>query len=60
MNYLVCMKAVETEDWVGIAEFLYFSDAKLFWDILVCRDPKREFDYRMLSNGDVVLEDAHE
>lgn len=58
MNYLICMKPVGTEDWIGIAEFVWWADAKLFWDLLVVRDPKREFDYRMLNNGEVVLEDA--
>lgn len=56
MNYLVCMRSVGNESWVTIAQFVAASDAMLFWNALLKKDPNRQFEYRMLDGDKVLLE----
>ncbi len=56
MNYSVCMRMVGTETWVTIAQFVTMSDALLFWEALLGKDPDRKFEYRLLGGDKVLLE----
>jgi len=56
MNYSVCMRMTGNETWVEIARFLIMSDALLFWEARLEKDPDRHFEYRLLDGDKVLLE----
>lgn len=56
MNYLVCMRLVGNESWGRVAQFVAMSDAMLFWEALLAKDPERRFEYRLLAEDRVLLE----
>lgn len=56
MNYSVCMRMSGNETWVTIAQFVTMSDALLFWDALLAKDPDRQFEYRLLGGDKVLIE----
>jgi hypothetical protein len=50
------MRLVGNETWVTIAQFVTMSDALLFWDALLAKDPNRQFEYRLLGGEKVLTE----
>lgn len=55
MDYLVCMRLVGNESWGRVAQFVAMSDALMFWDVLLAKDPERRFEYRLLAEDRVLL-----